>query len=111
MVRLKISFDCISKYTFIISLILFIYLLSPHVLQAQTYDLLLRGGHVIDPKNNIDRAMDVAIKDDTIARTAENISVSTAAKVINVEGLYVTPGLIDLHSHNYYGTEPKPGLQ
>ena len=106
MVRLKNSFDCISKYTFIISLILFIYLLSPHVLQAQTYDLLLRGGHVIDPKNNIDRAMDVAIKDDTIARTAENISVSTAAKVINVEGLYVTPGLIDLHSHNYYGTEP-----
>lgn len=106
MVRLKIAFNYGSKYIIVSSLIFLIYVFSPHVLQAQTYDLLLRGGHVIDPKNNIDRPMDVAIKDGTIARIRGNISASMAAKVIEVEGLYVTPGLIDLHSHNYYGTEP-----
>ncbi len=72
---------------------------------AQSYSLLLKGGHVIDPKNNIDGIMDVAISGDTIVQVAENISEESAEKVINVQGLYVTPGLIDLHSHNFQGTE------
>ena len=73
---------------------------------AQNYSLLLKGGHVIDAKNEIDTVMDIAIRGDSIARVAENIPESEAEQVINVQGLYVTPGLIDIHSHNFHGTEP-----
>jgi dihydroorotase len=69
-----------------------------------TYDLLLRGGHVIDAKNHIDAVMDVAIKDGHIAKVAAGVSPGDAIKTIDVRGLYVTPGLIDLHTHNYTGT-------
>jgi dihydroorotase len=68
------------------------------------YDLLLHGGHVIDAKNNIDAVMDVAIKDGHIAKVAKSLSPSDAIKTIDVKGMYVTPGLIDLHTHNYTGT-------
>lgn len=74
--------------------------------QGQDYDLLLKGGHLIDPKNEIDAQMDVAVKDGKIARVAAGISEQTARQVVDVNGLYVTPGIIDIHSHNYYGTEP-----
>ncbi len=73
---------------------------------AQTYDLLLKGGHVIDPKNGIDGRMDIAVKDDIIARVAGDIPAAEAGRVVNAEGLYVTPGFIDIHSHHYYGTVP-----
>ena len=63
------------------------------------YDLLLKGGHVIDPANRIDGPMDVAIRDGKIARVAAGIAASEARKVLSVEGHYVTPGLIDLHAH------------
>ena len=65
------------------------------------YDLLLKGGHVIDPKNRIDQVTDVAIANGHIARVAANIAASTARKVIDAKGLYVTPGLIDIHTHLY----------
>jgi len=68
------------------------------------YDLLLRGGHVIDAKNHIDAVMDVAIKDGKIAQVAPNLKPADAIKTIDVKGMYVTPGLIDLHTHNYTGT-------
>lgn len=72
---------------------------------AQQYSLLIKGGHVIDPKNNINRVMDIAINGDSIAAVASSIDPSKAIKVINAEGLYVTPGLIDIHTHNFAGTE------
>src|SRR5579883_2369482 len=65
------------------------------------YDLLLKSGHVIDPKNRIDRVTDLAVSGGRIARIADNIADSTARKVIDVKGLYVTPGLIDIHTHLY----------
>ena len=65
------------------------------------YDLLLKSGHVIDPQNNINRVMDVAIAGGNIARVAVDIPASEARKVVNVRGLYVTPGLIDIHVHVY----------
>ena len=68
------------------------------------FDLLLRGGHVIDAKNHVDAVMDVAIKDGHIAQVASNLKPSDAIKTIDVKGMYVTPGLIDLHTHNYTGT-------
>lgn len=71
---------------------------------AQPYDLLLQGGRVIDPKNNLDAVRDVAIAGGKIARVAGNISASDAKRVIDVRGLYVTPGLIDIHAHVYAGT-------
>ena len=72
-----------------------------------SYDLLLRGGHVIDAKNKIDAVMDVAIKDGKIARVAPGLSPKAAIKTIDAKGLYVTPGLIDLHVHVYNGTGEK----
>lgn len=73
---------------------------------AQPYDLLLKGGHVIDPKNGIDAVRDVAIASGKIARVEPNIAADQARRVANVQGLYVTPGLIDLHVHVF----PRPGL-
>jgi dihydroorotase len=74
-------------------------------LEAQTIDILLKGGHVIDPKNNIDSRMDVAIADGKILKIAQEISVAGAKNVIDVTGMYVTPGLIDMHTHAFYGTD------
>jgi dihydroorotase len=76
--------------------------------QAQTphYDLLLKGGHVIDPANEIDKVMDVAISGGKIAAVAENLPASEAGKVVDVSGLYVTPGLIDIHFHVGHGGAP-----
>jgi dihydroorotase len=71
------------------------------------YDLLLKGGHVIDPKNNIDQKMDVAIADKKIALVAADIDPSLAATVVDVSNTYVTPGLIDIHVHVYHTREPE----
>src|SRR5215471_10012170 len=69
-------------------------------LAAQTkYDLLLKGGHVIDAKNQIDAVRDVAIAGGKIAAVAANIPASSAAKVVDVSSLYVAPGLVDIHTH------------
>src|SRR5437868_6490033 len=71
-------------------------------LNAQpVYDVLLKGGHVVDPKNQISRVMDVAIAGGKIARVAVDIPAAQARKVMDVKGLYVTPGLIDIHAHLY----------
>ena len=71
---------------------------------AQEYDFLLKGGHVLDAGNRINAARDVAIKDGKIAAVAENIAAARALKAVDVAGLYVTPGLIDLHAHVYRPT-------
>lgn len=74
---------------------------------AQTYDLLLKGGHVIDVRNGIDGVMDVAITADKIARVAQDLDSSDAKQVVDVRGLYISPGLIDLHTHIFFGTDPE----
>ncbi|MEO7653275.1 MAG: amidohydrolase/deacetylase family metallohydrolase, partial [Bryobacteraceae bacterium] len=66
------------------------------------YDILLKGGHVIDPKNGVDARMDVAIRGGRIAVVAANLDASRAAKTIDVTGLYVTPGLVDIHTHLFH---------
>src|ERR1700744_1748458 len=71
---------------------------------APDYDLLLRGGHVLDDKNHIDGVMDVGIKDGKIAKVAAHIPPASALKTVEAKGLYVTPGLIDIHVHVYSGT-------
>ena len=74
--------------------------------QAGGYDLLLKGGHVIDPANHLDGIMDVAVSGNKIAAVAKNIPSSQAKKVVDVSGLYVTPGLIDIHYHIGHGGAP-----
>lgn len=71
---------------------------------AQPFSILIREGHVIDPKNNIDEVADIAISDGKIVRIAKHIE-GNATQVVNAKGLYVTPGLIDLHAHVFAGTQ------
>ncbi len=73
---------------------------------AQKYSLLIKGGHVIDPRNKIDTTTDVAIADGRIVLIGYHIDESKAEKVIDAKGFYVTPGLIDIHTHNFFGTVP-----
>jgi dihydroorotase len=74
--------------------------------QGQQFDLLIKGGHVIDPANQIDSVMDVGITGGKISQVASNIPAAQARQVVNVPGLFVTPGLVDIHVHVFYGTEP-----
>jgi dihydroorotase len=87
---------------------LFIILGMPPNTLAQTprYDLLLKGGHIIDPANHVDGVMDVAVSKDKIAAVEKEIPASQAAKVVDASGLYVTPGLIDIHVHIGHGGAP-----
>lgn len=75
---------------------------------AQQYDLLLKGGRVIDPKNRINGVRDVAIVNGKIAAVASLIDRSKALKTVDVSGMYVAPGFIDMHAH-FWGT-PGAGL-
>jgi dihydroorotase len=89
---------------------------------TKPYSIIIKGGHVIDPKNNIDEIMDIAITspqgnqtartttpgiEGKIALVARNIDANLGLKVINAKGMYVTPGLIDLHVHVFSGTNLK----
>jgi dihydroorotase len=84
-------------------------LLTSAAIAQSKYDLLLKGGHVIDAKNRIDGIRDVAIAGGKIALVAEKIDPAESRKVVSVAGLYVTPGLIDIHVHLYHRTNPPPG--
>jgi dihydroorotase len=70
---------------------------------APEYDFLIKGGHVVDPKNGLSAVRDVAIKDGRIAAVEQNIPASRASKTVDASGLHVTPGLIDIHVHVYPG--------
>jgi len=86
--------------------IIFVLLLFTGSLWGQDIDLLIKNGHLIDPMNEMDGPVDVAIKDGKILEIAGNISADRAETVVDATGLYVTPGLIDIHVHNFFGTEP-----
>ncbi|OJV20007.1 MAG: dihydroorotase [Dyadobacter sp. 50-39] len=73
---------------------------------AQTYSILIKGGTVIDPKNNINQVMDVGIFEGKIKKVAKDIDPKEARQVVDAKGMYVTPGLIDIHGHVFFGTEP-----
>jgi dihydroorotase len=70
---------------------------------APDYDFLIKGGHVVDPKNNVNAVRDVAIKDGRIAAIESDIPAARASKTVDASGLYVTPGIIDIHVHVYPG--------
>ncbi|GAB4013350.1 amidohydrolase/deacetylase family metallohydrolase [Spirosoma migulaei] len=82
---------------------LFAILLS-NLVVAQTYSILIKGGHVIDPKNRLDGILDVAISEGKIVQIGRNLDPKEAIQVVDARGLYVTPGLIDMHTHVFFGT-------
>jgi len=82
-------------------------LLTSLATHAQSYDLLIRNGHIIDPKNHIDAQMDLAIKDGRIIKVAAHLPADHAAKIIDADSLIVTPGLIDIHTHVFVGGRPE----
>src|SRR5664279_5221350 len=79
-------------------------LLAASAYGQPAYDLLLQGGHVIDAKSNLSAVRDVALKDGSVVAVAAHLDPAAALKVVNVAGLYVTPGLVDMHAHVYTGT-------
>jgi len=99
--RITLSFAVIAVLTIVLG--------SPFAIVAQTpphYDLLLKGGHVIDPANHIDEVRDVAVLQGKIAAVEKNIPADQAGKVVDVSKLYVTPGFIDIHYHVGHGGAP-----
>lgn len=74
--------------------------------KSQTYNIVIKGGRVIDAKNNIDGIMDIAINEGKIALVAKNIDAGQGSQVVDAKGMCVTPGLIDIHGHVFAGTEP-----
>lgn len=65
------------------------------------FDLVLKGGHLIDPQNGIDEPKDIGIKGKVVAAVDAGLPIEGAGQVIDVSGLYVTPGLVDIHIHAY----------
>src|SRR5659263_279175 len=91
-----------SKSLFIILMLV----MKTSFAMAQTYSIVIKGGHLIDPKNNIDGVMDLAINDGKVAVIAKNIDPKEGKQVVDASGLYITPGLIDIHAHLFQGTNP-----
>jgi dihydroorotase len=96
------------RHTSLKSIFTFLFILFLMSLQhvAAQYDMLLKGGHLIDPRNNINGLMDIAITDGRIAAVESRIDPGLASRVVDVSGLYVTPGLIDMHVHVFMGHTP-----
>jgi dihydroorotase len=67
------------------------------------FDLLIKGGEVVDDAAGLSGKRDVAVKKDRIAAVEPDIPASAAFQVIDANGLHVTPGLIDIHAHIYRG--------
>ena len=65
---------------------------------SETYDLIVKGGRVIDPRNGLDDVLDVAFKDGRVAKVGD-LADASAAESVEATGKLVTPGLIDLHTH------------
>jgi dihydroorotase len=73
---------------------------------GQNYELVIKNGHIIDKKNNIDFIGDIGISNGIIKYVGEELPINSSRKIINAENLIVVPGLIDIHSHNFHGTIP-----
>lgn len=72
----------------------------------EVYDILLKGGHVIDPKNKRDQRLDIGIAGGKVRKVAASIPAANARKIVDVSDYYVTPGLIDIHAHFDAGGAP-----
>ena len=91
-----------KKLLFTIFSTIFIYTFS----HGQNYDLVIKNGHIIDKKNNIDFIGDIGVSNGIIKYVGKTLPNNSSRKIINAESLIVVPGLIDIHSHNFHGTIP-----
>ena len=91
-----------KKLLFTIFSLIFIYTFS----FSQNYDLVIKNGHIIDKKNNIDFIGDIGVSNGIIKYVGKALPNNSSRKIINAESLIVVPGLIDIHSHNFHGTIP-----
>jgi dihydroorotase len=98
--------NLVSASVSLLILLLFVRISPAQTSQVRMIDILLKGGHVIDPKNKLDSRLDIAIVDGKIFQIAPAIPVKNVKNVIDVSGMYVTPGLIDMHVHAFHGTDP-----
>ncbi|HTB23800.1 MAG TPA: amidohydrolase/deacetylase family metallohydrolase [Puia sp.] len=89
------------------SVILLLLFFQLQLVFAQKIELLIKGGHVVDPKNNIDGILDVAVNNGRILKIAKGIDAHNALHVVNARGMIVVPGLIDIHTHDFYGPDPE----
>ena len=96
----KIIKNTVRNYFFMLGMVL------SQLCVAQPYELLIKNGRVIDPKNGIDAKLDVAISNGVIVKVAANISVTQSKKVIDASNLIVAPGFIDIHTHVFVGSKP-----
>ncbi len=88
------------------SVFAFLFMLSTFFAHAQQYDLLIKNGHIIDPKNHINAKKDIAVSNGKIAKVGDDIPAAQSKKTIDAKALYVVPGLIDIHTHVFVGTKP-----
>jgi len=84
----------------------FLFIITLSTSCAQDYDLIIKNGRIIDVKNNIDQVGDIGIKDGIIKSVGSIIPENFGDLVVDAQNLIVTPGLIDIHSHNFHGTVP-----
>ncbi|MDZ4341205.1 MAG: amidohydrolase/deacetylase family metallohydrolase [Candidatus Binatia bacterium] len=73
---------------------------------ADTFDLLLTGGTVLNPVTGVNRKLDVGVAEGRVTAILADLPRANANKVLDVAGCYVTPGLIDFHVHSYWGVNP-----
>jgi dihydroorotase len=90
------AFLCLTAAMAVVSL-------PPLDAQKPEFDLLIKGGHVIDARNGVDAVMDVAVAGGKVALVASDIARERARDVADATGFYVTPGLIDIHAHVFWG--------
>ncbi|HEY4288492.1 MAG TPA: amidohydrolase/deacetylase family metallohydrolase [Puia sp.] len=74
--------------------------------QAQQYNIVIRNGYVIDAKNKLHDTLDIAVKDGRIVKIEKHIDPKQGVQVVDAAGMIVTAGLIDIHAHVFYGTDP-----
>lgn len=91
----------------LVSLLSLLVMLNSTILAQgeKIYDVVIKGGTVIDPKNEIHEVLDVAVKSGKIAKVGKSIDTALTKQVVYAKGLLVTPGLIDIHGHVFHGTQ------
>ena len=94
------------KYSNFGLLYVLVFLLTIHVSSAQKFDFLIKGGHLVDPANNINGLRDIAVSRGKVAKIAAFISDTLAEKIIDAKGLFIAPGFIDTHTHVFVGSNP-----
>src|SRR5690349_6407259 len=98
------DWSCILDMLSLMRFVFLMFAIALTIPAACEFDLVIRNGHVIDPANKRNGRMDVAIQGGKIAKVAARIAAAPDCKVADASGLYVTPGLIDIHAHVYANT-------